>query len=88
LSITFRIDGSVLDFKKEVIMEVGGSTVGAGIDYLVQQQASLVKALFDEKGNLEPFNYIKINGNYVTSNVLTMPIKDGDRIEIIKFRGC
>jgi hypothetical protein len=89
MSITLSIDGSVLDYKQEkVIAGVDGSTVGECIQYLVQQQNLLKKAILAENGDLSPGNYIRINGKYAYSDVLANPVRDGDQIEIVKVTGC
>jgi hypothetical protein len=88
MSIIFRIDGSVLDYKEEVVVDVKGSTVGECFDYVIQRQASLKKALLDENNSLNYGNFIKINGEYVISDTLKMTVKDGDKIEILKILRC
>ena len=88
MSISFKINASIFDFKEEVNLEVRGNTVSECFDYSVQQQPSLKKALFDENGVLYPGSIIKVNGEYMLSDALTKVIKDGDSIEVLKFRGC
>jgi hypothetical protein len=89
MSISFKIDRSVLDYKEEVAVDVSGSTVGECFEYVMQQSDSLKKALLDEKGNLSPGSLIiKVNEEYVIFDALTRSIEDGDRIEIFRSRGC
>ena len=88
MSISFKINASIFDFKEEVNLEVRGNTVSECFDYSEQQQPSLKQALFDANGVLYPGSIIKINGKYMLSDALTKAIKDGDCIEVLKFRGC
>jgi molybdopterin converting factor small subunit len=88
MSISFKINASMFDFKEEVNLEVKGKTVSECFDYSIRQQPSLKQALFDANGVLYPGSIIKVNEEYMLSDALTKDIKDGDSIEIFKFRGC
>ncbi len=89
MSISFKINASIFDFtKEEVNLEVRGKTVSDCFDYLVQQQPSLKTVLFDANGSIFPGSIINVNGEYMLSEALTREIKDGDSIEVLKFRGC
>jgi hypothetical protein len=89
MSVKVIVDGSALDYKEDkFIAEVSGNSVGQCIESLVRQQASLDKVILGKDGKLALGNFIKINGQYLYSDALISPIKDGDQIEIVKFRGC
>jgi hypothetical protein len=88
MSVSFKIDESVLDYGDESIIQVNGNTVGECFNIILQQKPSVKKALFDEKGNLYPRTYFKVNEESVISDPFTRSIKDGDKIELIVFRSC
>ena len=88
MSVKLNIDESVLDYRKgKVVVEVSGNTVGECLDYIVKRRPTLKKAIFDENGNLCFYNLVRVNGNFEYSNALAKSVKDGDKIEIIKFTG-
>jgi sulfur carrier protein ThiS len=70
-----------------VAVEVSGDTIGGCIDDAVRQLPIVKKGLFDEDGKLLPDNLFIVNGEGVLENVLTRVIKDGDKIEIIRYEG-
>ena len=95
MSIKLNIDKSVLgDSEGDVVAEVSGKTVGECLNYMVKQQPTLKKSIFDKNGNLYPDNLIRVNGKYVLSKdrkfipskAVAKSVKNGDEIEIIKWR--
>lgn len=86
MSVELTIYESALDYGKgKVVAEVKGNTVIECLDCVVRQQPTLKKAIFDENGKICPGNLIRVNGEYIFSDVITISVKDGDKIEIIKW---
>ena len=88
MSITLNIDESLFDHGEgKVVVEVSGNTVRECLDYVVKRRPSLKKAIFDERGNIHYDNLVRVNEDYVSSDRLSKPVKDGDGIEIVKLTG-
>ena len=72
--------GGYLNFKAR------SKNVGECLDDIVRQYPPLKKALFDEQGGLRFYKLYIVNGKYVSSDLITMPVHDRDEIKIMKFR--
>lgn len=88
MSLTLNIDESVFNHKKKNLsIETSGETIGENLNYSFKQNSVLKNLLLDENGNLGSGILIKVNGQFIISNQLTAPVKDGDTIEALKYDG-
>jgi hypothetical protein len=88
MSINLNLDETVFNHKrKETSIITKGKTVGEILDDGVEQLPSLENAIFDIKGDLSTGILIKVNGQFVLSNQLTVSVKDGDIVEVLKYDG-
>jgi len=73
--------------KNNSIVEVCGNTVGQCLNDLVRQFPKIKLGLFDKDGKLQNYVSIYINRESSYPEVMTMPIKDGDEIDMVIMIG-
>jgi MoaD family protein len=71
--------------RKELELEFDGQTVNDLIDHLVAQYGRKAKrALYDERGRLDPMVQILLNGEeWVTHDRLDRTLEDGDQVVLM-----
>ena len=71
--------------RKELELEFDGQTVNDLIDHLVAQYGRKAKrALYDERGRLDPMVQILLNGEeWVTHDRLDRTLQDGDQVVLM-----
>ena len=71
---------------KEVI-EVTGSNVGECLNNLVKQFPSIKKMLFDKETRLHSYLGVYLNGEDIYPDILTEPVKNGDKLNLLYIIG-
>lgn len=89
MSISLSIDKAVLLGYSEdsIAVEADGNTIGECIDDAMRQYSNIKRALFDEDGRLSAGNLFIVNGEGILENTLIRAVKDGDKIEVIRYEG-
>lgn len=88
MTVKLSFNESVLESGEgPATLEVSGETVGQCLDYAFERQPQLKKAVLGEKGNFISGVFIRVNGEFIYSDPVAKPVKDGDEIEIVYFAG-
>jgi MoaD family protein len=75
--------------RKELVVEFAGETVNDLIEHLVARYGRKArKALYDEKGKLDPVVQVLVNGQeWISHDRLDAALKDGDNVIFMVMMG-
>jgi molybdopterin converting factor small subunit len=79
-----RLSGTLLrhaDYHKEVVVDA--PTVGDAVETLVQRFPSLRKILFARDGELRLSHRLFLNGESLTREARTRPVKAEDQLDVV-----
>ncbi len=86
MSVKMMIPAGLRHFTREQeIIEVEGSTVGECLNHLVGQFPEIKSELFEEDGGVLRYVDIYVNGMSSFPEELAKPVKDGDKLYILRI---
>jgi molybdopterin synthase sulfur carrier subunit len=84
MSVTVRLHQYYQDIARgQEVVEASGGTVAEVIDDLERQYPGMKEHLVDAKGRIQGFAEIFVNAEIVFPLQTSLPVRDGDELEIL-----
>ena len=88
MSVTLIIPSYLQTYTDDLeTVEVAGNTVGECFNSLVNKYQKIKKMLFNDDGKLHSYIGVYINSEDVSTDGLSSPLKDGDKVHVTYIIG-